>query len=215
MTAVVRVAIVDDHPVFRLGLAAAIAEMNGIDLVGEATTCAEVPKLVATTAPDVILLDVGLPDGSGSDLVGWIATEHPTVRVLMLTMSDDPSTALGHLRDGARGFLVKGADADRVENALRAVAAGDVVVDGALVAELLAFVPARTSPGSRPFPSLTDREFEVLGLLAEGLDNGEIARRLYVNPKTARNHVSNVFTKLGVTSRAGAIVEAHRHGIGA
>ncbi len=131
----VRVAIVDDHPMFRMGLAAAIEEMDGIELVGEASARRRrSPRLVADAAPDVLLLDVRLADGSGLEVNRWLAEHHPEVRVIMLTMSEDHDTALTALRDGARGYLVKGAGPERVEHALRAVAAGDVVLDHDLAA---------------------------------------------------------------------------------
>ena len=210
----IRVVIVDDHPMFRLGLAAAIAEMDGIDVIGEASRADELPPLLVVEQPDVVLLDVGLPDSSGIDLVRWLSSHHPDVRVLMITMSDDLDTALGALREGARGFLVKGANSDRVEHAIRTVAGGDVVLDQGLVAGVGELAIARRAAVTRPFPELTDREFEVLLLLAEGLNNAAIARSLVVNPKTVRNHVSNVLAKLQVPDRAGAIVLAHRHQLG-
>ena len=210
----IRVDIVDDHPMFRLGLAAAIAEMDGIDLVGEATCGADVATLVASTEPDVVLLDMRLPDASGLDVNRWLAEQHPRVRVLILTMSEDLDSALTALHDGAAGYLVKGADADRVEQAIRTVASGDVVLDNSLVHGVVERTQAWRAASDRPFPQLTEREYQVLELIAEGLNNAEIARRLVVNPKTARNHVSNVFAKIHADDRPAAIVLAHRHGVG-
>lgn len=210
----VRVAIVDDHPMFSLGLAAAIAEMPGAEFVGEAMRASEVADLIARTSPDVILLDIGLPDVSGLEVNRWLAAEHPEVRVVILTMSEDVDTAITALRDGARGFVVKGAGPDRVEQAIRTAVSGDVVVDQVLVQGIAETVQSRRAANTRPFPLLTDREFEILELIAAGLANSEIARRLVVNPKTVRNHVSNVFAKLNTSDRASAIVLAHRHGIG-
>ncbi len=208
-----RVAVVDDHPMFRIGLAASIGEMDGVELVGEAGRADEVADLVAATRPAVVLLDVGLPDGSGLEVNRWLAVEHPEVRVVVLTMSEDADSAVTALRDGARGYLVKGAGPERVEHAIRTAAAGDVVLDPALVAGVTGPSDGLARP-SRPFPELTDREFEVLGLVAEGLDNASIARRLVLSPKTVRNHVSHVLSKIGAPDRPGAIVLAHRHGVG-
>lgn len=132
----------------------------------------------------------------------------------MLTMSEDHETALTALRDGASGYLIKGAGPERVEHAIRTVAAGDVVLDHALVTGVTALADARRAPSGRPFPQLTQREFDILELLAEGLDNSTIARRLVLSPKTVRNHVSNVFAKIQAPERAGAIVIARRAGIG-
>ncbi len=162
----------------------------------------------------MLLLDVRLPDASGLEVNRWLAEHHPEVRVVMLTMSEDHDTALTALRDGASGYLVKGVGPERVEHALRTVAAGDVVLDQALVAAVTEQVQARWAGTARPFPQLTSREYDILGLLAEGMDNTAIARRLMLSPKTVRNHVSNVFTKLDVADRPGAIVLARRHGMG-
>ena len=209
-----RVAIVDDHPMFRMGLAAAIEEMDGIELVGQAPRADQVAALVTDAAPDVLLLDVRLDDGSGLEVNRWLAEHHPEVRVIMLTMSEDHDTALTALRDGASGYLVKGAGPERVERALRTVAAGDVVLDHALVGAVTELAQTRRTATTRPFPQLTDREFDILVLVAEGLDNTSIARRLVLSPKTVRNHVSNVFAKIQAPDRPGAIVLAHRHGLG-
>jgi DNA-binding NarL/FixJ family response regulator len=209
-----RVVIVDDHPMYRMGLAAAVAEMDDIELVGEGDHAAQVPALVSETAPDVLLLDVRLPDSSGLEVNRWLAEHHPAVRVVLLTMSEDHETALTALRDGAAGYLVKGAGPERVEHALRAAAAGDVVIDQTLVPAVTELAHARRTSPARPFPQLTDREFDILGLIAEGLDNASIARRLVLSPKTVRNHVSNVFAKIHAPDRPGAIVLARREGLG-
>jgi DNA-binding NarL/FixJ family response regulator len=209
-----RVAIVDDHPMFRMGLAAAIGEMDGIVLVGEAARTDEVGDLVAATRPDVVLLDIRLADGSGLEVNRWLADHHPGVRVVMLTMSDDQDTALTALRDGASGYLVKGVDPERVEHALRVAAGGDVVLDHELAIAVSELAQEWRRAPARPFPQLTQREFDVLALIAEGLDNQSIARGLVLSPKTVRNHVSNVFAKIHANDRAHAIVLARRSGLG-
>jgi DNA-binding NarL/FixJ family response regulator len=209
-----RVAIVDDHPMFRLGLTAAIEEMEGIELVGEAQRADQVAALVEAAAPRVLLLDVRLPDGSGLEVNRWLAEHHPEIRVVMLTMSEDLDNALTALRDGASGYLVKGAGPERVEHAIRTVAAGDVVLDQSLAQGVTELAQVRRGATRRPFPQLTDREFDILQLVAEGLDNASIAGRLYLSPKTVRNHVSNVFAKIDAPDRPGAIVLAHRQGLG-
>ena len=140
-----RVLIVDDHPMFRMGLAAALAEMDGIELVGEAERAADVRDLVESARPDVVLLDVRLPDGSGLEVNRLLAEHHPEVKVILLTMSEDHETVLTALRDGARGYLVKGTGPERVEQALRAVAGGDVVLNQDLA-------PGRERAGSGPCP---------------------------------------------------------------
>ena len=165
-------------------------------------------------APDVLLLDVRLGDASGLEVNRWLAEHHPAVKVIMLTMSEDHDTALTALRDGASGYLVKGAGPQRVEHALRTVAAGDVVLDHSLAHAVTELAQVRRSASSRPFPQLTQREFDILELVAEGLDNHTIARRLVLSPKTVRNHVSNVFAKIQATDRPHAIVLARRVGLG-
>ena len=161
-----------------------------------------------------MLLDVRLADSSGLEVNRWLAEHHPDVRVIMLTMSEDHDTALTALRDGASGYLVKGAGPERVEHALRSVAAGDVVLDHALARSVGELAHARRSTASRPFSQLTDREFDILALVAEGLDNQTIARRLVLSPKTVRNHVSNVFAKIQANDRPHAVVLARRMGLG-
>jgi DNA-binding NarL/FixJ family response regulator len=215
MVDTVRVLIVDDHPMFRMGLAAALAEMDGIELVGEAERAGDVLALVETARPDVVLLDVRLPDGSGLEINRALAEHHPDVKVILLTMSEDHETVLTALRDGARGYLVKGTGPERVEHALRAVAGGDVVLnqDVAQAVTELAQMRSRATR-NRPFPALTDRELDILELIAQGLDNQTIARRLVLNPKTVRNHVSNVLTKVHATDRSNAIVLARQAGLG-
>jgi DNA-binding NarL/FixJ family response regulator len=214
--AVLRVAIVDDHPMYRMGLAVAIAEMAGIEVAGEAQSAGEVADLVASTRPDIVLLDVRLADESGLEVNRWLATHHPEVKVIMLTMSEDHDHALTALRDGAAGYLVKGADPDRLEHALRAAAAGDVVLDHDMAQAVteLALARRRRGPAGRPFAELTQREYDTLDLIAQGLDNHAIARRLVLSPKTVRNHVSNVFTKLNVADRSHAIVLGRERGLG-
>jgi DNA-binding NarL/FixJ family response regulator len=213
-TTPLRVAIVDDHPMFRLGLAAAITEMEGIELVGEAQRGDQVAVLVETASPAVLLLDIRLPDVSGLEVNRWLAEHHPEVRVVMLTMSEDLDNALTALRDGASGYLVKGAGPERVEHALRTVASGDVVLDHSLAQAVTELAQARRGSTNRAFPQLTNREFDILQLLAAGLDNTTIARQLFLSPKPVRNHVSNVFSKIDAPDRPGAIVLAHRQGLG-
>jgi DNA-binding NarL/FixJ family response regulator len=210
----IRVAIVDDHPMFRMGLAAAIGEMEGIELVGEADAADQVEPLVDALRPDVVLLDVRLGDDSGLEVNRRLAAGHPEVRVIMLTMSEDHETALTALRDGAAGYLVKGAGPERLEHGLRVAAAGDVVLDHDLARAVSELAQARRRTPGRPFGQLTEREYGILELLVEGLDNPTIARRLVLSPKTVRNHVSNVLSKINAADRAQAVVLGRREGVG-
>jgi DNA-binding NarL/FixJ family response regulator len=142
----IRVIVVDDHPNFRLGLATSLREMDGIDIVGEASTAAEVTNLMSTIDPDIVLLDLHLPDGSGLEVNRWIAQNRADVKVVVLTMSEDHHATIAAVRDGARGYIVKGADPGRVEHVIRSVMSGDVVLDPGVAG---AIVDLRNS-GARP-----------------------------------------------------------------
>ena len=207
----VELVVVDDHPVFRLGLAALIEGFEGIDVVGEAATAAEAVSLVRERRPSVVVMDVQLPDTSGIEATAQLIAAHPDLGVLVLTMFDDDDSVHAAIRAGARGYLVKGAGPTEIERAIRAVANGEVILGAA--AARRARLHWRTGGGDA-FPELSDREREVLDLVASGFDNHAIARRLILNEKTVRNHVSNVLTKLAVSSRAQAIVKARDAGLG-
>lgn len=209
-TDTIRVVVVDDHPVFRLGLAAMIQRWDDIELVGEASTSAEAIAIVEAVEPDVLIMDLHLPGGSGIEATAAVNAQCPQVAILVLTMFDDDDSVAAALRVGARGYLVKGAEPGAIERAIRGVADGDVVLgaDAARQARL------SWQRGADVFPELTEREREVLDLVATGLDNRSIATHLYVNEKTVRNHVSAVFTKLGASSRSEAIVKARQAGFG-
>lgn len=211
MSEPVRVVVVDDHPVFRLGMVALLKSLDGIDVVAEAGSVAEAVAAVVETNPDVVVLDLQLPDGSGITATRQILSERPGVGVLIVTMFADDDAVFAVMRAGARGYLVKGAGQDEVERAVRAVGHGEVIL-GPPIAQRAAGLFARSTRGT--FDALTEREHEVLDLLARGLDNHAIGRRLDVNEKTVRNHVSSVFSKLQVPDRAQAIVKAREAGLG-
>jgi DNA-binding NarL/FixJ family response regulator len=210
----ISVVVVDDHPIFRLGLAASLREMDGIDLVGEAATAAQVPDLLATVEPDIVLLDLHLPDGSGLEINRQIARDHPIVKVIVLTMSEDHRATIAAVRDGARGYIVKGADPSRVEHVIHSVMAGDVVLDRQVAQAITEQAQLKSTATSSPFPQLSKRELDILELVARGLDNQAIARELVLTPKTVRNHVSNVLAKIDADDRSQAIVLARRRGFG-
>ncbi len=212
-----RVLLVDDHPLYREGLAVALTAMPDVEVVGESGDGESALRLAAEAAPDVVLMDLHLPGISGVEATRRLMGSHPDMAVLVLTMRDGDDSVLAAMRAGARGYLLKGADRAEIARALAAVAAGEVVFSAGVASRVLAFF-ARGSRGRQalsPFPDLTDREREVLDLVARGLTNSAIATRLVVSEKTVRNHVSNVFAKLQVTRRSEAVARARDAGLGA
>ncbi|AQA23742.1 bacterial regulatory, luxR family protein [Rhodococcus sp. MTM3W5.2] len=212
MTAI-RVAVVDDHPVFRLGMVALLSTLDGIEVVVEASSSAEAIALV-TADVDVVLMDLELGDRSGVETTRDLLARFPALRVLMVTMHEDDESIVASMRAGARGYLVKGAVPDEVERAIRAVANGELLLGAAVAERALGFMAASRSLAPAVFPELTDREREVLDLVAGGLDTAAISRRLVLSPKTVRNHISNILAKLGVPDRSAAIVRARQAGLG-
>ncbi|MDK9498087.1 response regulator transcription factor [Streptomyces katrae] len=210
-----RVLIVDDHPLFREGLRAALESTGGAVVVAEAETGGEVPDAVDRHRPDVVVMDLSLPDVSGIEATRRLAGTHPGLPVLMLTMSDDDGSLLAALQAGARGYVVKGAGSEEVLHALRTVAAGGAVIGSEIAARLSELLAGgRRRDAGQLFPSLTSREVEVLELIARGHDNRRIARELVLSEKTVRNHITHVFEKLQVTSRAEAVARARDAGLG-
>ena len=207
-----RVLVADDHPLYRDGLVTAIAAMPDIEVVGEAGNGRQAVELAAELHPDVIIMDLHMPVLGGIDATRQVLAHRPGTAVLMLTMIDGDNSVFAAMRAGARGYLLKGADRGEIARALRTVAAGEVVFGSALASRMLAWFSG--GPHAAPFPELTDREREVLDLLARGLTNAAIAARLVVSEKTIRNHVSNVFAKLQVGSRAEAVARARDAGFG-
>lgn len=208
-----RVLVVDDHPVFRMGMVALLGSL-GFDVVGEAASADEAVAAADQHDPDVVLMDLHLGDSSGVDATRAITRAHPGVGVLVVTMLDDDDSVFASMRAGARGYLLKGADPSEVERAVRAVGNGEILLGPTVAARAVAFLAGTRVGGSTPFPELTDREREVLDQVARGLDNLAVARRLNLSPKTVRNHLSNILTKLQVTDRAQAIVRAREGGLG-
>jgi DNA-binding NarL/FixJ family response regulator len=212
----IRVVIADDHPVFRRGLRAALSDTTEVTVTGEATDgVAAVTAAIEGTA-DVILMDLHMPGMTGIDATREIRRAAPDVAVLVLTMFDNDESLFTAMRAGARGYLVKGAEQDEIVRAIVAVAAGGAVFGAGIAERALAYFAAAPSGtrAARPFPELTDREMEVLQLVADGLTTADIARRLRLSEKTVRNHTSNVVTKLRVEDRAQAIVRARQAGLG-
>ncbi|KQX62027.1 response regulator transcription factor [Angustibacter sp. Root456] len=211
----IRVVVVDDHPMFRLGMAAMLGSLDGIEVAGQADSAEAAFAVVdaAVDPVDVVLMDLHLGADSGVETTRELVRQHPDLRVLVVTMLEDDDSVVASVRAGARGYLLKGATPAEVERAVRAVANGEVILGPAIAARALAQLTG-ARPSVSPFPSLTERELEVLDLLARGLDNTSISRRLVLSPKTVRNHVSNVLTKLAVPDRSAAIVRAREAGLG-
>jgi len=211
----IEVIIADDHPVFRDGLRALLDTDAEISVVGEASTGTAVVALVAEVQPDVVVMDLHMPELDGVVATREILHTSPRVAVLVLTMFDDDDSVFAAMRAGARGYLLKGANQADVVRAVHLVAAGGAMFGPAVAQRVIEFF-ARPRSAAAPiaFPQLTDREHEILDLLAQGHPNATIATRLRISDKTVRNHVSNIFTKLAVADRAQAIVRAREAGLG-
>jgi DNA-binding NarL/FixJ family response regulator len=210
-----RVLLVDDHPLFLDGVRAALASQPEIEIVAEAHTVAEAHALAAEHVPDVVLMDLNLPDGSGIDATRDLLASHPEVRVLVITMSAEDDAVVAAMRNGARGYVVKGAGRADLIGAVTTVAAGGAVFSPAVAARLGDFFSGLAAqPGRELFPQLSEREREVLDLVARGYDNRRIAGALFLSDKTVRNHVSTILTKLDVAARSEAVQRARRAGLG-
>lgn len=211
----IRILIADDHAGFRSGLAALLGTQPGLALVGEAATGGDAVARALELQPDVVLMDLNMPGLDGIAATRRIVDTSPHIAVLVLTMADNEAAVFDALRAGARGYLLKGADRAELSRAVRAVASGEAIFGPDVARRLMAFF-AIPRPASAPpiFPDLSEREREVLELIARGLSNQQIVDRLVISPKTVRNHVSNIFSKLQVRDRAEAIVRAREAGMG-
>jgi DNA-binding NarL/FixJ family response regulator len=205
-----RVLIVDDHPVFRDGLAGLLATLPGVEVTGTAGTAEQALAAIKQAAPDVVLMDINLPDASGVEATRRAAQIAPATAVLVVTMVDDDDTVFAALAAGARGYVLKGASAGEIAAALHTIAAGGAVFGPGVATRLLARTPTRLSgPVTAPRPDdLTTREREVLDLLAEGASNQQIGRSLGISLKTVQNHVSRILDKLQAADRTQAALRA-------
>ena len=209
----IRVVIADDHPVVRDGLSALLASVPSVTVAGLAANGREAVQAAVTMRPDVLVMDVQMPEMTGVEAAGEIGRVAPGVAVLMLTMFDDDYSVLAAMRAGARGYVLKGAQQDEIVRAIHAVAAGEAIF-GPGIARMVLGLVTTPSATEEPFGELTAREREVLDLIAAGARNAEIAWRMSVAPKTVANHISAIFTKLQVADRGEAIVLARDAGLG-
>jgi DNA-binding NarL/FixJ family response regulator len=212
MTPALRVVVVDDHPVFRQGLRTLLEDL-GVEVVADEADGAAGVDAVVAHRPDVVLVDLQMPGVGGLEATRTLTQRLPEVKVLVLTMVDDDQALFAAMQAGALGYLLKGAGQEEIGRTLEAVAAGQVVWSADLASRMRAFFSG-SALSATPFPALSEREREVLGLIAEGAGNADIARRLFLSDKTVRNYVSSILAKLGVESRSQAIVAAHQAGLG-
>ena len=211
----VRVLIAEDHPLFREGMRGRLDRVADVAVVGEAASGEEAVELAHKLEPDVILMDIKMPGLNGIEATREILRASPQIGVLMLTMFEDDDSVFAAMRAGAKGYLLKDSGGEGVVRAIRAVASGEAVFGPGVAERIIGFFSApRTAAPQRAFPELTEREEEVLSLVAQGKSNREIARQLFVSLKTVRNHVSNILLKLQVADRAQAVIRARDAGIG-
>jgi DNA-binding NarL/FixJ family response regulator len=209
----IRVVIADDHPVVRDGLSALLASVPSITVAGVAANGRDAVRAAVTLRPDVLVMDIQMPEVTGVAAAREISLVAPGVAVLMLTMFDDDYSVLAAMRAGARGYVLKGAQQEEIVRAIQAVAAGEAIF-GPGIARLVLNLASAPSAPEVPFPDLTSKERQVLDLMAAGARNAEIARRMSIAPKTVANHISAIFAKLQVTDRGEAIIRARDAGLG-
>jgi DNA-binding NarL/FixJ family response regulator len=211
----IRILIADDHAFYREGVRAMLRAVPEADVVGEATTGDEAIAMALALQPDVILMDIKMPAVNGIDATRRILHASPHIAILIVTMFEDDDSVFAAMRAGARGYLLKDADQDELMHAIHSVVRGAAIFSPAIAQRMIHyFALPRPTLAELAFPELTDREREILDLIAAGHSNAEIATRLVLSLKTVQNHVSNIFSKLQVADRAQAIVRARDAGMG-
>jgi DNA-binding NarL/FixJ family response regulator len=211
----IRILIADDHGVVREGLRAVLGCEIDMEIVGEAATGKEVVERAAELRPDVILMDIQMPELNGIEATRRILDANPDVGVVVLTMFEDDDSVFAAMRAGARGYVLKGASPSEILKVVRAVAAGEAHFGPEIARRLMSFFSEQSQASTQDiFPELSARESEILDLIAQGHTNAKIAARLYLSPKTVGNHISHIFTKLQVADRAHAIIRAREAGLG-
>jgi len=213
-----RLLIADDHLLFREGVKALLATANDIAIVGEAGDGLEAVAQCQALRPDIVLMDINMPGINGLQATQRVLADHPQTAIVMLTMLEDDASVFAAMRAGARGYLLKGASPVEMLNVIRAVAEGQALFGPAIASRLMRYFSElgrtpQAAPDEAPFPELTEREVEVLQCIARGDNNQEIAQKLVISPKTVRNHITSIFSKLQVADRAQAIVRARQAGL--
>jgi DNA-binding NarL/FixJ family response regulator len=210
-----RVLIADDHPLFRHGIRSLLTANAEFDVVGEATTGEEAIRLAEQLQPDVIVMDIQMPQVNGIEATRRILHASPNIRILIVTMFEDDASVFTAMRAGARGYALKDSDKEDILFAIRGVGRGEAIFSPAIASRMIDFFAALRVPSSSSvFPELTIREREILELIAQGRSNNEIAAQLALSPGTVRNYVSNIFSKLQVADRAQAMLKARDAGLG-
>ncbi|NKQ36008.1 MAG: response regulator transcription factor [Chloroflexi bacterium] len=215
----IRVLVVDDHTLFREGMCAIFENVPDIEVVGQASNGHEAVGQVESLLPDIVLMDISMPDLNGIEATEQVLALKPDTGIIMLTMVENNDSLFAAMRAGARGYILKGADKAEVLKTIRAVANGEATFGPAIATRLTSFFQsfkqeAPPTAVSNPFPDLTNRERELLELMTAGKNNHEIAAQLHISVKTVSNHISNIFNKLQVADRVQAIVKARQAGIG-
>lgn len=206
--------IADDHPLFRKGMHSLLSSLPDFEVIGEATTGQSAVAAAGELQPDIILMDLQMPEGGGLEAIRLIATQSPNIRILVVTLFEDDDSVFAALRAGARGYLLKDSDEDEMLRAIRAVANNEAIFSPSIATRVLSYFATPSLLPKTVFPGLTDREREILKLLAQGDSNGRIAEKLFLSQKTVSNYVSNIFSKLQVADRAQAMIKAREAGYG-
>ena len=210
----IRILIADDHALFRSGLKALFDSLPETAVVGEAESGQEAVSLAELHQPDVVLMDIQMAGINGIDAARQIVQTSPHIGVIMVTMFEDDDSVFAAMRAGARGYVLKGADQEEMLRVIRAVARGEALFGAPIAQRLTSYFSRSKTIASDAFPDLTEREQEVLHLLAQGLSNQDIATKLVISNKTVRNHLSNIFSKMQVTERVQAVIQARNAGMG-
>lgn len=209
-----RILIADDHPLFRHGVREVLNLAADVEVTGEATSGEETITQAEALQPDVILMDVNMPGVNGIEATRRILHDSPHIRILVVTMFEDDGTVFAAMRAGARGYILKDADKENILRAIQAVGNGEAIFSPTIATRLIDFFATQSSSLPKEvFPSLTEREREILQLIARGRSNTEMARELSLSPKTVYNYVSNILSKLQVADRAQAIIRAREAGM--